>query len=56
MQPECVTEDLLSKALEQVKEKKNPPTLPKIRFESFQEDLSAPTMHIGPYSAEGPTI
>ena len=56
MQPEYVTEDLVSKALEQVKKKKNPPALPKIRFESFQEGLSAQTMHIGPYSAEGPTI
>ncbi len=55
MQPEYVTEDLVSKALEQV-EKKNPPALPKIRFESFHEGLSAQIMHIGPYSAEGPTI
>ncbi|MDH5461597.1 MAG: GyrI-like domain-containing protein [Candidatus Bathyarchaeota archaeon] len=56
MQPEYVTEDLVSKALEQVKKKKNPPALPKIRFESFHEGLSAQIMHIGPYSAEGPTI
>jgi len=56
MQPEYVAEDLVSKALEQVEKKKNPPALPKIRFESFHEGLSAQTMHIGPYSAEGPTI
>ncbi|UCG37006.1 MAG: GyrI-like domain-containing protein, partial [Candidatus Bathyarchaeota archaeon] len=56
MQPEYVTEDLVSKALEQVEKKKNPPALPKIRFESFHEGLSAQIMHIGPYSAEGPTI
>lgn len=56
MQPEYVTEDLVSKAIEQVEKKKNPPALPKIRFESFHEGLSAQTMHIGPYSAEAPTI
>ena len=56
MQPEYVTEALVSKALEQVEKKKNSPALPKIRFESFQEGLSAQIMHIGPYSAEGPTI
>ncbi len=56
MQPEYVTEDLVSKALEQVEKKKNPPALSKIRFESFHEGLSAQIMHIGPYSAEAPTI
>lgn len=56
MQPEYVTDDLVSEALEQVEMKKNPPALRKIRFESFHEGLSAQTMHIGPYSAEAPTI
>lgn len=56
MQPEYVTEDMISRALEQVKKKKNPPALSKMRFESFHEGLSAQIMHIGPYSAERPTI
>lgn len=56
MQPEYVTKDLYDKALEQVEKKKNPPALSKIRFESFHEGLSAQIMHIGPFSAEGPTI
>ncbi len=56
MQPEYVTRDLVNKALEQVEKKKNPPALSKVRFESFHEGLSAQIMHIGPYSAEGPTI
>lgn len=56
MQPESVTKDLLNKALEKVKEKKNPPTLSKIRFKVLDEGLSAQIMHIGSYSAEGPTI
>jgi hypothetical protein len=56
MQPEYVTKDLFGKALEQVAKKKNPAALSKVRFESFHEGLSAQIMHIGPYSAEGPTI
>lgn len=56
MQPEYVTKDLFSEALKQVEKKKNLPALSKIRFESFHEGLSAQIMHIGPYSAESPTI
>ncbi len=56
MQPEYVTVDLFEQAVEQVKKKKNPPAISKIRFESFNEGTSAQIMHIGPYSAEGPTI
>lgn len=56
MQPEQATKDFVSKALEQVEMKKNPPALPKMRFESFLEGMSAQIMYIGPYSAEGSTI
>lgn len=55
-QPEFVSIDLVKEALAQVEKKKNPPALPKIWFESFHEGISAQIMHIGPYSAEGPTI
>ncbi len=56
MQPEFVTKDLFKKALEQVGKKKNLLALSKMRFEGFHGGLSAQIMHIGPYSAEGPTI
>ena len=56
MQPEYVSEDLFNLALERVEKKKKLPALSKTRFESLQEGLSAQIMHIGPYSAEGPTI
>jgi hypothetical protein len=56
MQPEYVTEPLFREALEQVGKKKDPPALPKVRFESYHEGLSAQIMHIGPYAAEAPTI
>ncbi|MCF6346990.1 MAG: GyrI-like domain-containing protein [Flavobacteriaceae bacterium] len=56
MQPELITKELVEKAIEQVKQKKNPKALYKIRFEVFNEGKSAQIMHIGPFSEEGPTI
>jgi hypothetical protein len=56
MQPKYVTSDDFNLAAEQVKKKKNPAALPKVRFESFKEGPSAQIMYIGPFSAEGPTI
>jgi len=56
MQPEFITGEMVEQALEEVAGKKDLPALPKLRFERFHEGLSAQIMHIGPYSAEGPTI
>ena len=56
MQPEPVTEELVKKAIAQVKTKKNPVSLPLVRFESFEEGKAAQIMHIGPFSEEAPTI
>ena len=56
MQPDHASKDLVSNAVEEVEKKKNPPALPKIRYERFHEGLSAQIMHVGPYSAENPTI
>jgi len=56
MQPEIVTKKMVQEAIEQVKVKKNPVSLPLVRFESFSEGKSAQIMHIGPFSEEGPTI
>ncbi len=56
MQLKHATEDLFNKAIEQVKKKKSLPALPKMRLESFHEGLAAQIMHLGPYSAEGPTV
>ncbi len=56
MQPEAVTQEMVDKALQEVAEKKDPPALPKVRFESYAEGLSVQIMHIGPYSEEAPTI
>jgi hypothetical protein len=56
MQPEVITGDLVAAAFENVRKKKNPAALAKVRIESFAEGLCAQTMHIGPFSEEGPTI
>ena len=56
MQPEYVTKGLFNQAMEQVKKRKSLPALPKLRFEGFHEGMAIQIMHIGPYSAEGPTI
>jgi hypothetical protein len=56
MQPEYVTKNLVSKACEQVKNKKGPKAIQKMRFSSFHEGLSAQIMHVGSYSDEGSTI
>jgi len=56
MQPEYVTEELFYKAVEEVRKQKNPPALPRLRFEGFHEGITVQLMHIGPYSAEKPSI
>ncbi len=56
MQPEFITTSIVEKAIEQLRQKKNPPALSKIRFEGYAEGKAAQIMHIGPFSEEGPTI
>jgi hypothetical protein len=56
MQPKYVTSDEFNLAVEQVKKKKNPAALPKVRFERFKEGPAAQIMYVGPFSAEEPTI
>ena len=55
MQPEFVTEALVSQALAEVKKKKLP-ALGLLRFTSYTEGKCAQIMHIGPFTTEGPTI
>ncbi len=56
MQPELVTKDLVQAAIHQVKDKKNLSAIDKVRFEPFQEGKCAQTLHVGPFSEEGPTV
>ncbi|TQV81201.1 hypothetical protein FKG94_08835 [Exilibacterium tricleocarpae] len=56
MQPELITDKLVQTAASQVAEKKDLPALEKVRFESFSEGRAAQTLHVGPFSQEGPTV
>lgn len=56
MQPDHVTKNHIAEAIKKLSEKKPNEALSKIRLETFHEGLSVQIMHIGPYSAEGPTI
>ena len=56
MQPDFITGEDVTRALEEVKAKKGGAALKGLRFEKFEEGLSAQVMHIGPYAAEAPSI
>lgn len=56
MQPDFVTKQVFDQAIKQVADKKNPPSLNKLRFQEYDEGRSAQVMYVGPYADEGPTI
>jgi hypothetical protein len=56
MQPDVITSRLAQTAFEEVKKKKDPVALQKMRFEAYTEGKAAQIMHIGPFSEEGPTV
>jgi hypothetical protein len=56
MQPDEVTQDLLEDAITSATAKKSLPAAAKLGLERFREGPAAQVMHVGPYSAEGPTI
>jgi hypothetical protein len=56
MQPSYVKKAMVDTAIAEVKRKKNPIALSKVRFETFPEGKAAQIMHIGLFSEEGPTI
>jgi hypothetical protein len=56
VQPPAVTADLIDRAVDEAGRKKDIPALGNLRFEGFEEGLSAQIMHVGAYSEERPTI
>jgi len=56
LQPSFVTREMVEQAMAEVKKKKNPSALSRVRFESLSEGRCAQIMHLGPFSEEGPTI
>ena len=53
MQPKYITEADFKTAIQQVRKKKSPTALDKVRFECYHEGKAAQIMHLGPYSTEG---
>ena len=55
-QPPFITQAMVDAAMAEVRKKKNPAALSRLRFEEFNEGQCAQIMHIGPFSEEGPNI
>ena len=56
MQPSFITPGIIDSSIADVKKKKNPTAISKLRLEAFSEGRCAQILHIGPFSEEGPTI
>jgi len=56
LQPPVATEEIIMAAIAEAGRKKKLPALTKVRLEEFSEGLCAQILHVGPFSAEGPTI
>ena len=56
MQPDFVTKEMIDSAIADVRKKKNPVAISRLRFEALSEGRCAQILHIGPFSVEGPTI
>jgi len=56
MQPDEVTEAVLADAKASAAAKRSLPALDRLRLVRFAEGLAAQVLHVGPYTAEGPTI
>ncbi len=55
-QPEAVTPEFFQQVRDEAVRKKGLAVLAKVRLETFHEGLAAQIMHVGPFSAEGPTV
>ena len=56
MTPDWITQELFAAAVAEVRKKKNPASLDKVRFETYHEGQSVQIMHLGSYDNEAPTI
>lgn len=56
MQPPCVTATTVREGVAQLQKKRDFDGLSDIRFEAFNEGKAAQTLHVGPFTTEGPTI
>jgi hypothetical protein len=52
LQPDHIKDEMFVEAIEQIKKKRDHPSLARLRLASFEEGLAVHIMHIGPYSSE----
>ena len=55
MQPDWIARPMFDAAVARAREKLGTPP-PGLRLEDYDEGLAVQVMHVGPYSAEGPTL
>ena len=56
LQPDFISRSQVDAAFAEVRKKKNPAALDRVRFEVLEEGLSAQILYMGPFSDEAPTI
>ena len=56
MQPDVVPDEVLTQAMALVREKKKLPAVDLLRLETFSEGRCAQTLHVGPFTEEGPAV
>ena len=56
MQPDVVTDELVQRSIVEASKKKPLPAATELRLDHFGEGRAAQVLHMGPYSAERPTI
>lgn len=56
VQPEWISTDLATEAMERARKKRGPDAIDRVRFDTFNEGLSVQVLHVGSYDDEAPTI
>jgi len=56
LQPEFICQSQVNAAIDEVRRKKNPAALDRVRLETLTEGPSAQILYVGPFADEGPTI
>jgi len=56
LQPEFIAQAEVDTAFDQVRKKKNPAALDRVRFETLEEGACVQVLYLGPFAEEAPTI
>jgi hypothetical protein len=56
LQPDFIARSQVDAAFDEVRKKKNPAALDRVRMETLEEGKCAQILYVGPFSDEGPTI